>query len=43
MRESKYAGLTQLLSEYPEDKCTLSFDEIENIIGGKLPNSVFTH
>ena len=43
MRESKYAGLTQFLSEYPEDKCTLSFDEIENIIGGKLPNSVFTH
>ena len=43
MGTSKYGALTSYLQDFPGEKCTLSFKEIENIIGSKLPASVFDH
>ena len=43
MGKSKYAALTQFLLEYPNDNCILTFDQIENIIGDRLPNTTFKY
>ncbi len=36
---SKYAPLYDFLKDYPKNKVTLSFQEIEEIIGAPLPKS----
>lgn len=43
MRKATYQPLTDYLASYPSEYCRLSFAEIENIIGAKLPNSSDTH
>jgi hypothetical protein len=45
LRGSRYARLGQFLDQLPEgiEAVTLSFKDIEALIGGKLPQSAYTH
>ena len=43
MRKSIYQPLTDFRASDPSEYCRLSFAEIENIIGAKLPSSADTH
>ena len=40
---SKYQGLTDFLNEIAEDKVVLSFESIDDMIEGDLPDSAFKH
>ena len=40
---SKYQGLTAFLDEVDEDKLVMSFESINDLIGGDLPESAFKH
>ncbi len=40
---NKYAPLTRWLHEYPENRVTLSFTRVEEIIGASLPASSYDH
>ncbi len=44
-RDSRYTPLADWLRSRPgkDDRVSLSFEEIEEIIGGDLPNSAYTH
>lgn len=44
-RESKYAALTDWLQSLPRgnDEIRLSFEDVEQIIGGSLPDSAYEH
>ena len=39
----KYEPLGKYLSSQPADSCTLTFSDVEEIIGGRLPASARTH
>lgn len=39
----KYVGLTRYLEGCGIDELTLSFDQIENLIGDTLPQSAYDH
>lgn len=40
---SKYAPLARHLSEIEENEVTLSFEQIDQILGGNLPQSAYDH
>lgn len=40
---AKYIGLTRYLRQDKRPRITLSFEEIENIVGFKLPESAYIH
>ena len=40
---SKYEALTEFLSELDDDRIVMSFDSINDMIGGDLPDSAFKH
>lgn len=40
---SKYEPLSSFLETQPQDQVRLSFDDVERIIGSKLPRSAFEH
>jgi hypothetical protein len=39
----KYQGLTQFLSEIDRDRVVLTFEDVNNLIDGQLPESAFKH
>lgn len=39
----KYRALTEFLNEVDRDKVVLTFEEINNLIDGQLPESAFKH
>lgn len=40
---SKYQGLTEFLTDVRDDKVILTFEEINDLVGGELPESAFKH
>lgn len=40
---SKYQALTEFLDEVADDKVVLTFESINDMIGGELPDSAFRH
>jgi hypothetical protein len=40
---SKFQGLTEFLTDVDEERVTLTFEEINNLVGGELPDSAFKH
>ena len=39
----KYQGLTQFLAELDQDRVVMSFEEVDGLIDGSLPESAFKH
>ncbi len=40
---SKYQGLSDFLADVRDDKVILTFEEINDLVGGELPESAFKH
>ncbi|MAY20366.1 MAG: hypothetical protein CL955_07095 [Erythrobacteraceae bacterium] len=39
----KYQGLTQFLDEIDQDRVSMSFESVNDLVGGSLPESAFKH
>ena len=39
----KYQGLTDFLGEIDEDRIVMSFESVNDLVGGALPESAFKH
>ncbi|WBY17245.1 hypothetical protein PF049_03545 [Erythrobacteraceae bacterium WH01K] len=43
MHMEKYQGLSDFLSDLCEDKIVMSFESVNDLVGGNLPDSAFRH